>query len=115
MNKYKGLIECMECGKHKFKGRKERNNINYRCNYRLKYGKNKCPNDTMIEETFLDGMIKQQLEVINMSIETVDILSIVKNIEVSTTKIEIFFKNLPITSCYLDSKIGKLHFDSLND
>lgn len=124
MAKYTGLIYCLECeihkdnGKiirHKFKGRKERNNINYRCNYRLKYGKNKCPNDTMVEETFLDEMIKQQLEVINMSIETVDILSIVKNIEVSTTKIEIFFKNLPITSCYLDSKIGKLHFDSLND
>lgn len=45
MNKYKGLIYCLECevhkdnGKvvrHKFKGRKERNNINYRCNYRLK-------------------------------------------------------------------------------
>ena len=41
MNKYKGLIECLECDRHKFKGRKERNNINYRCNYRLKYGKNK--------------------------------------------------------------------------
>ena len=42
-------------------GRKERNNINYRCNYRLKYGKDKCTNDTMVEETLITDMIKQQL------------------------------------------------------
>lgn len=95
-------------------GRKERNKINYRCNYRLKYGKNKCDNDTMIEETFLTDMIKQQLGVINMNIENVDILSIIQKIIVSKDKIEIFFKNLTITSCYLDMKAGKLHFDSLN-
>jgi len=95
-------------------GRKERNKINYRCNYRLKYGKNKCDNDTMIEETLLTDMIKQQLDVINMNIENVDILSIIQEIIVSKDKIEIFFKNLTITSCYLDMKAGKLHFDSLN-
>lgn len=121
MNKYKGLIYCLECmnsktGKyHTFKGRTERNNINYRCNYRLKYGKNKCDNDTMIEESFLDTMIRQQLGVINMNIETVDIMSIIKKIDVSRTRIEIFFKNLPITSCYYDSKLGKLHYDTLSD
>lgn len=51
MYKYTGLIKCGNCN-HSFKARKERNNINYRCNYRLKYGKDKCINDTMVEETF---------------------------------------------------------------
>jgi len=124
MSKYTGLICCLECikqkdngkiVKHKFKGRKERNNINYRCNYRLKYGKDKCDNDTMIEESFLDTMIRQQLGVINMNIETVDIMSIINEIDVSKTRIEIFFKNLPIRSCYYDCKIGKLHYDTLSD
>lgn len=124
MAKYTGLIYCLECeihkdnGKivrHKFKGRKERNNINYRCNYRLKYGKGKCDNDNMIEEIYLDDLIRQQLAVINMSIESVDVLSIIDKIEVSKTRIEIFFKNLPIKSCYYDSKLGKLHYDSLSD
>lgn len=124
MAKYTGLIYCLDCiiekdngkiVKHKFKGRKERNNTNYRCNYRLKYGKDKCDNDTRVEESFIDDMIKQQLDVINMKIETVDILSIVNNIDVSNTRIEIFFKNLPIKSCYYDSKIRKLHFDTLSD
>ena len=124
MSKYTGLICCLECAKHKdngkivkhkFKGRKERNNINYRCNYRLKYGKDKCDNDTMIEESFLDTMIRQQLGVINMNIETVDIMSIINEIDVSKTRIEIFFKNLPIKSCYYDSKLGKLHYDTLLD
>lgn len=96
-------------------GRKERNNINYRCNYGLKYGKDKCNNNTMVEETLLTDMIRQQLDVINMCIDNVDIQSIVKEIIVSKDRIEIFFKNLPIISCYLDSKMGKLHFDSLND
>lgn len=77
--------------------------------------KDKCPNDVMIEENYLDDMIRQQLEVINMNYDTIDILSIVKNIEVSRNRIEIFFKNLPITSCYYDSKEGKLHYDTLND
>ena len=45
MAKYTGLIKCSECN-HSFKGRTERNNINYRCNYRLKYGKDKCSNDS---------------------------------------------------------------------
>ena len=49
-----------------------------------------------------------------MNIENVDILSIIQEIIVSKDKIEIFFKNLTITSCYLDMKAGKLHFDSLN-
>lgn len=123
MNKYKGLIYCLECeihkdnGKivrHKFKGRTERNHINYRCNYRLKYGKNKCDNDTMVEETYIDTLIRQQLSIIDMKMENVDILSIVKQIEVSKTRIEVFFKNLPITSCYYDTKLGQLHFDTLN-
>lgn len=59
-------------------GRKERNNINYRCNYRLKYGKYKCDNDTMVEETLITDIIKQQLDVINMNIENIDISSIIK-------------------------------------
>lgn len=124
MAKYTGLIYCLECVihksnekiiKHKFKGRTERNNINYRCNYRLKYGKNRCANDTMVEETYIDYLIKQQLEVINMNVETVDIVSILDRIEVSKTRIEVFFKNLPITSCYYDSKLGKLHYDTLSN
>ena len=124
MAKYTGLIDCLECVihkpngkivKHKFKGRTERKNINYRCNYRLKYGKDKCNNDNSIDENFIDNMIAQQLFVINMNISTVDILSIVDRIEVSKTKIEIFFKNLPIRSCYYDGKTRKLHYDSLND
>lgn len=69
----------------------------------------------MIEETFITDMIKQQLDVINMCIDNVDVQSIVMEIIVSKDRIEIFFKNLPITSCYLDSKFGKLHFDTLND
>lgn len=95
-------------------GRKERNNINYRCNYRLKYGKNKCSNDTMVEESFITDLIKQQLYVINMDINNVDVPSIINEIIVTKTRIEIFFKNLSINSCYSDSKIGKLHFDTLN-
>lgn len=114
MNKYKGLIECLCCNRHKFKGRKERNNIIYRCNYRLKYGKDKCDNDNSIDEKFIDNMISQQLFVINMNIENIDVISIIDRIEVSKTRIEIFFKNLPITSCYIDSKNGKLHYDTLN-
>lgn len=123
MAKYTGLIYCMDCeihkenGKtvrHKFKGRKERNNINYRCNYRLKYGAQKCDNATMITENEIDDLIKQQLEVLYMNIENVDVLSIVDKIEVSKTRIEIFFKNLPIRSCFYDSKLRKLHYDSLN-
>lgn len=88
-------------------GRKERNNIIYRCNYRLKYGKDKCDNDNSIDEKFIDNMISQQLFVINMNIENIDVISIID-------RIEIFFKNLPITSCYIDSKNGKLHYDTLN-
>lgn len=123
MAKYTGLIYCMECeihkenGKvirHKFKGRKERNNINYRCNYRLKFGKNNCNNDNMIEEKYIDDLIRQQLAVIDMNVENVDVISIIKEIQVSKTRIEIFFKNLPINSCYFDSKLGQLHFDTLN-
>lgn len=114
MGKYTGLVRCGDCN-HSFKARKERNNINYRCNYRLKYGKNKCSNETMVEESFLDQMISQQLDVINMSIQSVDLDAILDKIIVSTDRIEIFFRNLPITSCYLDSKHGKLHYDSLNN
>lgn len=95
-------------------GRKERNNINYRCNYRLKYGKNKCTNDSMIEETFITDLIKQQLYVINMDIKNIDISSIIKEIIVTRTRVEIFFKNLSIKSCYSDAATGKLHFDTLN-
>lgn len=111
MGLYTGLIRCEN--NHAFKARKERNNINYRCNARLKYGVNKCDNDTMVEESFLNYMVTQQLDVINMKVENVDIKSVIKQILVSKTRIEIFFKNLPITSCYYDSKIGKLHFDTL--
>ena len=64
----------------------------------------------MVEETLLTDMIRQQLDVINMCIDNVDI-----EIIVSKDRIEIFFKNLPIRSCYLDNEIGKLHFDTLND
>ena len=95
-------------------GRKERNNINYRCNYRLKYGKNKCTNDSMIEETFITDLIRQQLYVINMDINNVDVPSVIDKIVVTKTRVEIFFKNLSITSCYSDSKIGKLHFDTFS-
>lgn len=124
MGLYTGLIYCLECKKrkdnekvimHKFKGRKERNNINYRCNYRLKYGIDKCDNDAMVEEQFLNYMIGQQLDVINMKVENVDIKSVVKEVLVSKTRIEIFFRNLPIKSCYYDSKMGKMHFDTLKD
>lgn len=113
MGLYTGLIRCEK--NHAFKARKERNNVNYRCNARLKYGVNKCDNDTKVEETYITDMIKQQLDVINMCIDNVDIRSIIKIIMVSKTRIEIFFKNLPITSCYYDSKLGKLHFDTLKD
>ncbi len=113
MGLYTGLIRCEN--NHAFKARKERNNINYRCNHRLKYGKDKCDNDSMVEESYLTGLIKQQLDVINMNIDNVDIRSIVDHIIASKTRIEIFFKNLPITSCYYDSKLGRLHFDTLKD
>lgn len=112
MGLYTGLIRCEN--NHAFKGRKERNNINYRCNHRLKYGKDKCDNDTMVQESLLNDMVKQQLYVINMNIDNVDIPSIVKVVVVSKARIEIFFKNLPITSCYIDTKEGKLHYDTLN-
>ena len=114
MYKYTGLIRCGDCN-HSFKARKERNNINYRCNYRLKYGKNKCTNDSMIEETFITYMVKQQLDVINMNIDNVDVRSIIDVIIVTNTRVEIFFKNLPIKSCYSDEKLGKVHFDTIID
>ncbi len=109
---YTGLIRCEN--DHAFKARKERNNINYRCNHRLKYGKDKCDNDNMVEETFLTKMIQHQLSVINMNIDNIDVSSIVENIIISKARVEIFFKNLPITSCYVDTKQGKLHYDTLN-
>lgn len=109
-NKYKGLIRCAECN-YTYKGRVERNNINYRCNNRLKNGKDKCSNDTRVEETFLDDMIKQQLYCINRE-DIIDYREIVEKILVSQTRIEVFYKNLPIKSSYFDSKLGKLHFDS---
>ena len=114
MAKYTGLIKCSECN-HSFKGRTERNNVNYRCNYRLKYGKDKCSNDSKIEEALIDDMIKQQLNVINYNLKDNDSISLIDNILVSQDRLEIFFKDLPIKSCYIDTKIGKLHFDSIND
>lgn len=69
----------------------------------------------MIEETHLDDLIRHQLAVINMSIKSVNVLSIVDKIEVSKTRVEIFFKNLPIKSCYYDGKLRKLYYDSLSD
>ena len=114
MNKYTGLIKCVECN-HSFKGRIERNNINYRCNYRLKYGKDKCDNDSKIEESLIDDMIEQQLNVINYDLKDNNSICLIDNILVSQDRLEIFFKNLPIKSCYIDTKIGKLHFDSIND
>ena len=113
MNKYAGLIKCAEC-EHSFKGRLERNRINYRCNYRLKYGTSKCINDSKIEEKLLDDMIEQQLYVLDIK-EVEDIKNIVEKILVSTTKVEIFFKNLPIHSCYIDEQSGKVHYDSNNN
>ena len=114
MNKYTGLIKCGKCN-HNFKGRKERNNINYRCNFRLKFGKNKCSNDAKVEEDLLDNMIQQQLYVLNIDVKDINLKEIVNQIIVSPDRIEIFFKNLPIKSCYIDSKEGKLHYDSLHD
>lgn len=114
MNKYTGLINCAECN-HTFKGRMERNNINYRCNYRLKYGKNKCINDSKIEESLIDDMIEQQLNVINYDLKDNNNICLIDNILVSQDRLEIFFRNLPIKSCYIDTKIGKIHFDSIND
>lgn len=113
MGLYTGLIRCEN--NHAFKARRERNNINYRCNYRLKNGTSSCDNDTMVEELYITELIRQQLDVINMEISSIDIYSIVKCIIVSKTRIEVFFKNLPIVSCYYDSKLGKLHFDTLRD
>ena len=112
MNKYAGLIKCAEC-KHSFKGRKERNNINYRCNYRLKYGVDKCQNNTMVEEVLIDKLISQQLDNIDRS-DIQNYEMIIDKIEVSRDRIEIFFKNLPIKSCFLDNKKGKLHYDSIS-
>ena len=114
MSKYTGLIKCAECN-HSFKGRTERNNINYRCNYRLKFGKDKCNNDSKIEESLIDDMIEQQLNVINYDLKDNDIKCLIDNILVSQDRLEIFFKGLPIKSCYIDTKLGKLHFDSIND
>lgn len=114
MSKYTGLIKCAECN-HSFKGRLERNNINYRCNYRLKYGKDKCNNDSKIEESLIDDMIEQQLNVINYEKGYNNLEYLVDKILVSQDRLEIFFKDLPVKSCYIDTKIGKLHFDSLND
>ena len=90
MSKYTGLIKCAECN-HSFKGRLERNNINYRCNYRLKYGKDKCNNDSKIEES-IDDMIEQQLNVINYEKGYNNLESLVDKILVSQDRLEIFLK-----------------------
>ena len=60
-------------------------------------------------------MIEQQLNVINYDIGNNNLECFVDNILVSQDRLEIFFKDLPIKSCYIDTKIGQLHFDSLND
>ena len=110
---FTGLIRCSN--NHSYKARKERNNINYRCNHRLKYGKDKCDNDNMVSESYLLQMIEQQLEVINMKIENVDVRSIIDKIIVSNTRVDIFFKNLPIKNCYYDAKKNVLQFDTIQN
>lgn len=52
--------------------KEEKKEIIYRCNYRLKYGKDKCDNDNSIDEKFIDNMISQQLFIINMNIENME-------------------------------------------
>lgn len=69
----------------------------------------------MIKEQFITNMIKQQLDVINMNIDNVDVKSIIDKIIISKNRTEIFFKNLPINSCYIDEKKGKLHYDTISD
>lgn len=49
MNKYSRFIRCSKCNQ----SFKEINNINYICNYRLKYGKDKYINDEKVEESLL--------------------------------------------------------------
>ena len=110
---FTGIIRCYN--DHAFKGRNERGHIVYRCNCRLKNGKDKCDNDNSESEEYLVGLIEQQLFVINMDIKNIDIKSVVDKIIVSPTRTEIFYKNLPITSSYYDAKTQKLHFDSIVD
>ena len=60
-------------------------------------------------------MIEQQLNVIDYKKGYNNICDFVDKILVSQDRLEVFFKELPIKSCYIDTKIGKLHFDSIND
>lgn len=109
--KYKGLIKCKECN-HSYKGRVERNDIKYRCNNRLRNGKDKCCNDFCVDEESITALIKQQLDVLYMDFNF-DLTTIVDRIEVSQNKLEIFYKDLQIHSSYFDRYSQKMHCDTL--
>lgn len=108
--KYKGLIRCKECN-HSYKGRVERNTIKYRCNNRLRNGKDKCCNDFCIEEKEITALIEQQLSVLYMD-SNFDLTTIIDKILVSQNKLEIFYKKLPIKSSYYDRDNQKMHCDT---
>ena len=59
---FSSLIHCQNCN-HTYKGRKERNQINYRCNNRLKNGTLACINKSYINEEELASVILKQCNI----------------------------------------------------
>jgi len=61
---FSSLIHCQNCN-HTYKGRKERNQINYRCNNRLKNGTQACINKSFINEEELASVVLKQCNISN--------------------------------------------------
>ena len=61
---FRSLIHCQNCN-HAYKGRKERNQINYRCNNRLKNGTLACTNKSFVNEEELASVILKQCNIYN--------------------------------------------------
>jgi len=62
---FSSLIHCQNCN-HAYKGRKERNQINYRCNNRLKNGTLACINKSFINEEELASVVLKQCNIYNI-------------------------------------------------
>lgn len=76
---YQKKIKCKDCG-YTFKGRKEAKQVNYRCNRRLSQGASSCPNSSRIEESFINDLLKQKFNILDMDIPEEEYPKYVENI-----------------------------------
>lgn len=116
---FTGLIKCSNCN-HTFKGRQERNQINYRCNNRLKNGVDSCSNNSSINEEELKFMIKQQFDLydIEYNEDNTYLKMLIKEIIVEpNNEYKIYFnssKLLPTINTKRETRFGyKNKFDEM--